>query len=79
MARFRPAAATAPGHQLTTVAAPSYWMPAVVLGRDWGTGTIGTTTTIAQGITSYATFTGEIVQRSVVAYGGQIGLNVALR
>ena len=28
---------------LTTVAAPSYWMPAVVLGRDWSTGTVGTT------------------------------------
>jgi outer membrane lipase/esterase len=64
---------------LTTVAAPSYWMPAVVLGRDWGTGTIGTTATIAPGVTGYATFTGEIVQRNVVAYGGQIGLNVALR
>jgi outer membrane lipase/esterase len=63
---------------LTTVAAPSYWMPAVVLGRDWGTGTVGTTATIGQ-VTSYATFTGEIVQRNVVAYGGQIGLNVALR
>jgi outer membrane lipase/esterase len=64
---------------LTTVAAPSYWMPAVVLGRDWSTGTVGTTATIAQGITGYATFTSEIVQRNVVAYGGQIGLNVALR
>jgi outer membrane lipase/esterase len=79
MARFRPAVAAAPRHQLTTVAAPSYWMPAVVLGRDWGTGTIGTTATNAQGVTGYATFTGEIVQRSVVAYGGQIGLNLALR
>ena len=36
---------------LTTVSAPSYWMPAVVLGKDWGTGTVGTTATIAQGVT----------------------------
>jgi outer membrane lipase/esterase len=64
---------------LTTVTAPSYWMPAVVLGKDWGTATIGTTATVARGVTGYATFTSEIVQRNVVAYGGQIGLNVALR
>lgn len=63
---------------LTTVAAPSYWMPAVVLGKDWGTGTIGTTATIAQGVTAYATFTGQMAQRDVIAYGGQLGLNVAL-
>ena len=63
---------------LTTVAAPSYFMPAVVLGKDWGTGTIGTTATIAQGVTGYATFTGQMVQRNVVAYGGQVGFNVAL-
>ena len=64
---------------LTTVTAPSYWMPAVVLGKDWGTATIGTTATVARGVTGYATFTSEIIQRNVVAYGGQIGLNVALR
>ena len=59
--------------------APSYAMPAVILGKDWGTGTIGTAATIAPGVTGYATFTGQIVQRNVVAYGGQVGLNVALR
>jgi outer membrane lipase/esterase len=64
---------------LTSVVAPSYSMPAVILGKDWGTGTVGTTATIAQGVTGYATFTGQIVQRNVVAYGGQVGLNIALR
>jgi outer membrane lipase/esterase len=64
---------------LTTVAAPSYFMPAVVLGKDWGTATVGTTATIAQGVTGYATVSSEIAQRNVVAYGGQVGLNVALR
>ena len=64
---------------LTSTVAPSYSMPAVVLGKDWGTGTIGTTAAIAQGVTGYTTFTGEIVQRNVVAYGGQVGLNMALR
>jgi len=64
---------------LTTITAPSYWMPAVVLGRDWGTGTIGTTVIIAQGVTAYATFSGQMGQTNVVTYGGQLGLNVALR
>jgi outer membrane lipase/esterase len=64
---------------LTSVAAPSYIVPAVLPGRDWGTGTVGTTATIGQGVTGYAAFTGEIAQRNVVAYGGQIGVNVALR
>ena len=64
---------------LTSVAAPSYFMPAVLLGKDWGTATVGTTATFAQGVTGYATFSSQIVQRNVVAYGGQIGVNVALR
>jgi outer membrane lipase/esterase len=64
---------------LTSVAAPSYWMPAVILGKDWGSGTIGATATIAQGITGYATFSGQMAQHNVVTYGGQVGLNVALR
>jgi outer membrane lipase/esterase len=64
---------------LTSIAAPSYWMPAVILGKDWGSGTIGATATIAQGITGYATFSGQMAQHNVVTYGGQVGLNVALR
>ncbi len=63
---------------LTSTVAPSYFMPAVILGKDWGTGTIGTTATIAKGVTAYATFSDQFVQRNVVAYGGQVGLNVAL-
>jgi outer membrane lipase/esterase len=63
---------------LTSMVAPSYWMPAVVLGKDWATATIGTTARIRQGVTAYATFSGEMAQRNVVAYGGQLGLNVAL-
>jgi outer membrane lipase/esterase len=64
---------------LTSVTAPSYWMPAVILGKDWGSGMIGATMTLAQGVTGYATFTSQIAQHNVVTYGGQIGLNVALR
>ncbi|MFT3941224.1 autotransporter outer membrane beta-barrel domain-containing protein [Rhodopseudomonas sp.] len=64
---------------LTTVAAPGYAMPAVVLGRDWGAGTIGASVTIAQQVTGYAAFTSQIGERNIVTYGGQLGLNVALR
>ena len=51
---------------LTTITAPSYSMPAVALGKDWGTGTVGTTVAVGRGMTAYASFT------------GQFGLNVAL-
>jgi outer membrane lipase/esterase len=64
---------------LTSVAAPSYWMPAVVPGKDWGNATIGTTASFAQGVTAYATLSSQIGQQNVVTYGGQIGVNVALR
>lgn len=64
---------------LTTTAAPPFVMPAVVLGRDWGTAMIGTTATFARGVTGYATFGGQIGQRNAVTYGGQVGVNVALR
>jgi outer membrane lipase/esterase len=64
---------------LTSTVAPSYWMPAVVLGRDWGTATIGTTVTFAPDVTAYATLTSQIGQQNVVTYGGEVGVNVALR
>jgi len=64
---------------LTSVTAPSYSMPAVILGRDWGAGTIGAAVTVADRVTGYAAFTSQIAQRNVATYGGQIGLNVALR
>jgi outer membrane lipase/esterase len=64
---------------LTSVVAPSYFMPAVVLGRDWGTATVGTALTLAPGITGYGTVFSQIAQHNLVTYGGQVGLNVALR
>ena len=52
-------------------------MPAVVFGKDWATGTIGTTATLGRGVTAYATFSSQMGQGNVVNYGGQLGLNVA--
>ena len=63
---------------LTTITAPSYSMPAVALGKDWGTGTIGTTVALGHGMTGYASFTGQFGESQAVFYSGQIGLNVAL-
>lgn len=63
---------------LTTTAAPSFAMPAVIFGRDWASGTIGTSVEIRRGVTAYASFNSEIGQNNVTVYGGQLGLNVAL-
>jgi outer membrane lipase/esterase len=62
---------------LTTTAAPSYSLPAVVLGRDWATATIGTEVRIARSWTGLASFTAEVGQQNVTNYGGLIGLNYA--
>lgn len=63
---------------LTTIAAPGFSMPAVILGGDWGTATIGTTVTLRPGITAYASFNSEFGQSDATYYGGQVGLNFAL-
>jgi outer membrane lipase/esterase len=64
---------------LTSTVAPSYTMPAVVLGRDWATATVGTTVAFAQGVTGYANVSGQIGQQNVITYGGQVGVNFALK
>jgi outer membrane lipase/esterase len=42
---------------LTTIDAPSYEMPAVKLGRDWATATVGTTLKLSNVFTGLASFT----------------------
>jgi outer membrane lipase/esterase len=63
---------------LTTIAAPSYSMPAVVLGRDWATASVGTQITLNSAWSALASLTGQIGQNHVTAFGGLIGLNYAL-
>jgi outer membrane lipase/esterase len=63
---------------LTTAALPSYSMPAVVLGRDWATATIGTQVTLTSAWSALASFTGQLGQDHATNYGGLIGLNYAL-
>lgn len=52
-------------------------MPAVILGRDWATGTIGTRVRLASNVSGYAAITAEMGQRNAMIYGGQLGVNVA--
>jgi outer membrane lipase/esterase len=63
---------------LTSTTAPSFAMPAVVLGSDWATANVGVSVAIGHGMTAYAMFTSEIAQAQTTYYGGEIGLNVAL-
>jgi outer membrane lipase/esterase len=62
---------------LTTIAAPSYAMPAVSLGRDWAALTGGTTLKLAANMTGLLALSSTAAQRNVTAYGGQLGVNVA--
>ena len=63
---------------LTTIAAPSFSMPAVQLGTDWGTGIAGTRYSLGTGTSAYAAVISAFAQHHVTDFGGQIGINVAL-
>ena len=53
-------------------------MPAVLLGTDWATASVGTSVRLGRGITGYAMFLGELGQANANYYGRQLGVNVAL-
>jgi outer membrane lipase/esterase len=53
-------------------------MPAVVLGTDWGSATVGTTVALGHGMTGYASFTSQFGESQATFYSGQVGFNVAL-
>ncbi|TMJ77153.1 MAG: autotransporter outer membrane beta-barrel domain-containing protein [Alphaproteobacteria bacterium] len=85
LGRFRPYVQAVWNHEyasdrtvrasLTTIEAPSYEMPAVKLGRDWATGTLGTMMNISSAFTGIASFTAQAGQTGVKTYGGRVGLN----
>jgi outer membrane lipase/esterase len=85
LGRFRPYAQVVWDHEfaadrsvrasLTTIEAPSYEMPAVRLGRDWATATIGTLVNISNAFTGLASFTAQAGQTGVTTYGGRVGVN----
>jgi outer membrane lipase/esterase len=63
---------------LTTIAAPGYSLPAVVLGRDWGTATVGAQLTWTSAWSGLASFTAQLGQNHATVLGGLVGLNYAL-
>jgi outer membrane lipase/esterase len=62
---------------LTTIAAPSYTMPALEFGKDWASGSVGTTLKLGSGVTGLLAMTGQAAQDNVVTCGGRAGVNVA--
>lgn len=63
---------------LTTAIAPSYSLPAVVLGRDWASATVGTQITFNAAWSGLASFTAQLGQDRATVLGGLVGLNYAL-
>ena len=49
-------------------------MPAVILGRDWATGTVGTRVKLAANVSGYAALTAEVAEkeRTLTAYSASI-------
>jgi outer membrane lipase/esterase len=62
---------------LTTITAPGYSMPAVILGKDWGSATAGTAVKIANNVTGLIAGYAQFAEKNITVYGGQIGFNVA--
>ena len=60
---------------LTTTSAPSYSMPAVVLGRDWATATVGMNVTFDRSWSGIASFTAQLGQDHATVYGGLVGID----
>jgi outer membrane lipase/esterase len=62
---------------LTTTIAPSYSLPAVLLGKDWGEIKGGVTIDVGSGVKVLAIGSGDFSQTRATVYGGQIGFNIA--
>jgi outer membrane lipase/esterase len=62
---------------LTTAVAPSYSLPAVILGKDWGEVKGGVTIDVGSGVKVLAVGSADFAQSSATVYGGQIGFNIA--
>ena len=62
---------------LTTIDAPSYSLPAAVLGEDWGSVAAGVSVDVTTGVKVVAKGTADFGDSDTVLYGGQLGLNIA--
>jgi hypothetical protein len=52
-------------------------MPAVVVGRDWATTTVGTQVNLSQSWSALASFTAQLGWQNVTNFGGLVGVNYA--
>jgi outer membrane lipase/esterase len=62
---------------LTTIAAPGFSLPAVVVGQDWATATAGTEIKFTPSLTGLASFWAQLGQSNVTNVGGILGLSYA--
>lgn len=62
---------------LTTVVAPSYSLPAVLLGKDWGEVKGGIAIDVGNGVKVFGAGSADFAQSSAAVYGGQLGFNIA--
>jgi outer membrane lipase/esterase len=62
---------------LTTIAAPGFSLPAVVVGQDWATATAGTEIKFTPSLTGLASFWAQLGQTNVTNVGGILGLSYA--
>jgi outer membrane lipase/esterase len=62
---------------LTTISAPSFSLPAVILGKDWGEVKAGVTIDAGRGVKIMAVGSVDFAQSNANVYGGQIGFNIA--
>jgi outer membrane lipase/esterase len=62
---------------LTTTGAPSYHMPAVELGKNWGSATLGAHFIFTPSVRLFGALSADLGQSDVVTYGAQAGINVS--
>jgi outer membrane lipase/esterase len=62
---------------LTTIAAPSFSLPAVILGKDWGEIKAGYAMNLGGGAKILTVGSADFAQSSTTVYGVQVGLNIA--
>jgi outer membrane lipase/esterase len=60
---------------LTSFASPHFSLPAVQVGEDWGTATVGTTVDLGHGVLALGSLQSEFGDHGVKAWGGQLGIN----
>lgn len=57
------------------MAAPSYSLPAVAIGRDWASATFGAHVTLDRSWSGIASFSAQLGQNHAIVYGGLIGVH----